>query len=116
MNQILQVSDNQKQHKKNGVNKLVLFLLIDAIIIGLGIVYINISNGRINLPIFTESPEEIVEIDINKTQRNKLIINIPEDYTPEFYNKNINNIDFDIVSKGDKLLLHSYNLFSRLLL
>jgi hypothetical protein len=46
---------------------------------------------------------------------NKLIVNIPEDYTPEFYNKNINNIDFDIVSKGDKLLLHSYNLFSRLL-
>ena len=45
----------------------------------------------------------------------KLIINIPEDYTPEFYNKAINNIDFDIVSKGDKLLLHSYNLFSRLL-
>lgn len=45
----------------------------------------------------------------------KLIINIPEDYTPEFYNKTINNIDFDIVSKGDKLLLHSYNLFSRLL-
>lgn len=45
----------------------------------------------------------------------KLIINIPEDYTPEFYNKTVDNIDFDIVSKGDKLLLHSYNLFSRLL-
>lgn len=50
-----------------------------------------------------------------KENFNKLIINIPEDYTPEFYNKNIDNIDFDIVSKGDKLLLHSYNLFSRLL-
>ena len=46
---------------------------------------------------------------------NKLIINIPEDYTPEFFNKTIDNIDFDIVSKGNKLLLHSYNLFSRLL-
>jgi hypothetical protein len=61
-------------------------------------------------------------IDINNCAKqyieenfNKLIINIPKDYTPEFYNKTINNIDFDIVSKGDKLLLHSYNLFSRLL-
>ena len=50
-----------------------------------------------------------------KENFNKLIVNIPADYTPEFYNKTIDNIDFDIVSKGDKLLLHSYNLFSRLL-
>lgn len=80
MNQILQVNDNKKQLKPINAKKIILFLLIAVIILGLGIggylVYQNIINGNIKLPIFIEEPQDTIAITLTQADRNKLAINV----------------------------------------
>lgn len=79
MNQILQVKDTKKQLKPINAKKILLALLIIAILSGLGVggyyIYINVMNGNIKLPIFTEVPEDTTTVTLTKTDRNKLVIN-----------------------------------------
>ena len=80
MNQILQVKDT-KQLKPISAKKILLFLLLTIILLGLVgggyYIYINISNGNIKLPTFIQIPEKTdITIILTQTDRNKLIINV----------------------------------------
>lgn len=80
MNQILQVKDTKKQLKPINAKKMLLILIIMAILAGLGVggyyIYINIMNGNIQLPIFTQTPEDETTITLTKVDRNILTINV----------------------------------------
>lgn len=95
MNQILQVKDPQKQLKPINAKKMLVVLLIIAILAGLSAggyyIYINVMNGNIQLPIFTEVPEDKTTITLTKADRNKLVISVQSEIGISKLTYNVNS-------------------------
>ena len=71
--------EDKAQTKKQTGKKILLVLLIISILACFGVggyyIYINIMNGNIKIPIFTEVPKETTTITLTKVDRNLLTIN-----------------------------------------
>ena len=75
MNQILQVKDSKLKKKSNGISKVLLSLFIIIIIYGLGMGGYYISQN-IEIPFLVQIPKEESIITLNKTNDNRLNINV----------------------------------------
>ena len=79
MNQILQVNNknnhNKLKQKKDIVLFLVILLIVFCLSMGAYVLFQNIINGNIKLPIFTEEPKETTTITLTLVDRNLLTIN-----------------------------------------
>jgi len=80
MNQILQVNSNKNKdnskHKKDVMLFIIILLIVFSICMGIYMIFMNIINGNIDIPIFKDVPEDKVEIILTKVDRNKITINI----------------------------------------
>lgn len=79
MNQILQVNNNKNhnnsKHKKDIVLFLVILFIVFCLSMGAYILFQNVINGNIKLPIFIEEPKETTTITLTLVDRNLLTIN-----------------------------------------
>lgn len=77
MNQILQVNNNNNnlKHKKDIVLFLIILLIVFCLSMGAYMLFKNIINGNIKLPIFREEPKETTTITLTQIEGNLLTIN-----------------------------------------
>lgn len=104
MNQILQVNNknnhNKLKHKKDIVLFLVILLIVFCLSMGAYVLFQNIINGNIKLPIFTEEPKETTTITLTLVDRNLLTINAQSE-------TGISKLTYDINSNQSQVIQFS---------